>query len=492
MDQTEGIKWTGRFNISPEKEISGDLTLAGPKTSLYLHDKDKFGLHNIQNQCIKGRLHDLTKVTLIDCVTAPEPGYARRNEEIYYFASVFPHYVVYGDHHINPGEEEIAEVHFVIDDATTLFYDFDAFGSVINARPFIDTIARANRLDREIVTGPHPVIAYFTGKTEIFAADTVLGRISARHSPTYSLGGPSGVRIDNIIIVSIAFRKPVAFESAMLDTWTLSKYLGILVGRPQNLGNLSVRLHSVQDRRGLNVYWCMPPKREVSLQGRDPHPAEVLLDAVRNTKEFSQVLANWLERQHEWRAARGRFFSSFAEQRHYSTDRLIGAANMFDILPDSGVPPDIQVSKELSDAGDAARTAFQTLPRSPERDSILGALGRIGKASLKQKVRHRAQQVIEAVGDKFSELLTVTDEAINCRNYYVHGGESRFDYEEHFDRVIFFTDTLEFVFAASDLIDAGWNIGSWMTVPTAESHPFGGFRINYARQLQLLKDLLPR
>jgi hypothetical protein len=91
MDQTEGIKSTGRFNTSPEKQISGDLTLAGAKTSLYVHDKDKFDLQNIPDQCIKGQLHDLTKVTLIDCVTAPEPGYARRNEESYYFANVFPH-----------------------------------------------------------------------------------------------------------------------------------------------------------------------------------------------------------------------------------------------------------------------------------------------------------------------------------------------------------------------------------------------------------------
>ena len=59
----------------------------------------------------------------------------------------------------------VGEVHFVIDDATTLFYDFDAFGLVLNPRPYFDTIAHANGLDREIPTGPNPVILYFTGKT---------------------------------------------------------------------------------------------------------------------------------------------------------------------------------------------------------------------------------------------------------------------------------------------------------------------------------------
>jgi hypothetical protein len=98
-------------------------------------------------------------------------------------------------------------VHFVVDDATTLFYDFDAFGSVLDARPFIEQIAHANALPREIKTGPEPEILYFTGKREIFAAETVLGRVSALHRPIHSLGGPEGVRLENTIFVTIAFKE---------------------------------------------------------------------------------------------------------------------------------------------------------------------------------------------------------------------------------------------------------------------------------------------
>lgn len=58
-------------------------------------------------------------------------------DERSYFANVFPHFVVRGTQHLIPDEKVILEAHFVIDDATTLFYDFDAFGSVINARPLI-------------------------------------------------------------------------------------------------------------------------------------------------------------------------------------------------------------------------------------------------------------------------------------------------------------------------------------------------------------------
>ncbi len=165
-----------------------------------------------------------------------------------------------------------------MDDASTLFYDFDVFGSVIDARPFIDQIAHANRVDREIATGPNPQILYYTGKREIFAADTTLGRISASHNPTHNLGGPDGVRVDDTISVNINFREAIAFEDVILRTYTLVRYLGMLAGRPQNLLKMSVRVQSnIEIPTILQVFWSMPPKRELPDTGNRPHPTEVLL-----------------------------------------------------------------------------------------------------------------------------------------------------------------------------------------------------------------------
>jgi hypothetical protein len=95
------------------------------------------------------------------------------------------------------------------------------------------------------------------------------------------------------------------------------------------------------------------------------------------------------------------------------------------------------------------------------------------------------------VGERFPELLTIGDEAVNCSNYYVHGGKPRFDYNANFNVVSFFTETLEFVFAASDLVEAGWDIKSWANVPTTMSHPFARFRVAYPMHLKELKALLP-
>ncbi|MGD0884088.1 MAG: hypothetical protein ABSA46_04285 [Thermodesulfovibrionales bacterium] len=115
---------SGTFTVSSGKEVYGELTLAGRRTSLYLQDKDYFDTFAIPGQCVKGILDNLTKVTLLQRVTPEGTGSSGRGGQSYGFANIFSHFVVYGDHHIDPDEKEISAVHFVVDDATTLFYDF--------------------------------------------------------------------------------------------------------------------------------------------------------------------------------------------------------------------------------------------------------------------------------------------------------------------------------------------------------------------------------
>lgn len=492
MDKLEGIKHTGQFRIATDKDVHGELTLSGSKTSLYLHDRDFFDAYPRPGRCVTGVLLDLTKVTLVDCVTMSGTGTGSRGGERYHFSNLFPHFALFGDHHIAPDQPIITAVDFVIDDAATLFYDFDAFGSVIDARPYIEQIAHANRLDRAIRTGPDPQIVYFTGKREIFSADTVLGRISATHNPSHAIGGPGGVCLENTIFVTIAFKEPLIFDEAMTRTATVNSYLGMLVGRPQNIVELAVRLATVSETPGhLRVYWSMPPRRDATREEKRPHPADVLLDGVRQQESFSNVLANWLQAYSERQEARGRFFGCFGEQHYYSVDRLVGGANMFDILPSSAVPSDIELTEDQECAREAARKTFHALPRSPERDSVLSALGRMGKSSLKHKIRHRAKFILDVVNERFPELVMVCDEAVNCRNFYVHGTAPVFDYGANTAVRGFLSDTLEFVFAASDLIEAGWDIKEWIARGSTMSHPFARYRINYGLGLQQLKNLLP-
>jgi hypothetical protein len=91
--------------------------------------------------------------------------------------------VVRGDRNIDLNEEIIDEIWFVLDDATTLSSDFDAFGSVLDARPFIDEIVRAHAPDRKVEMAEAARLIYVTGKTNISTVETVYGKVSVDHRP---------------------------------------------------------------------------------------------------------------------------------------------------------------------------------------------------------------------------------------------------------------------------------------------------------------------
>jgi hypothetical protein len=383
-----------------------------------------------------------------------------------------------------------------MDDADALFHDFDAFGLVRDAPRFIENLVQENSraIGRKIPTGPNPVILYFTVKNEIVTAETNIGLISATHGPSFNTGGPSGVRLDNKIFLSIHFKEPLTFGEAMASISAPLQYFGVLIGRLQHLSNFSIRAEAPDERPCvLEVHWSLAPRREPPNEGEKPHSADILIDPVESPGEFSRTLSSWLDRHKTWEDARLRFATSFARQREYSIDRLISAANMFDILPSSAVPSTVCLPGEVTKAKAACRKLFKALAKTLlERQSVLDALGRVGKANLKQKIRHRVGVIDTVIGIWFPDLSWVTDEAVNCRNHYVHGGKSSFNYNENFSAVVFLTKTLEFVFIASDLIEAGWDAKAWYERPTVGSHYLSRYRIDYAAELQALKVLKRR
>ncbi|HEV2500131.1 MAG TPA: HEPN domain-containing protein [Terriglobia bacterium] len=497
-DRPKRARQAGTFSISPDRTVYGELTYAGPSTSLVLRDGDYFDTYPIGGGCLRGTLHDLTKVALLHCVTSRVPASATKGTEQYYLAEVFPHFIVHGEHQITNEEKEITDVQFLVDDATRIFWDCNAFGTLIDARPLIKDVVSAKRREldkwpgptREIQIGPEPAILYFSGKHEILSSDTVLGRVRASHHTSHRLGSPRGVCIKSRIFTGITFADPCSFDDVINRTLTLLRFLELVAGRPQNLLSLQILVKSEDETPCiLDVYWSRPPKRKVGYSLR-PDPIDVLINGGMQPGEFARVLSNWLSRDQTWRDARVRFSNCFAEQGYYTTDRLIGSANMFDILPASAVPPDVILSEELKSAKERCATIWRELPQSPERASVLNALGRVGKSMLKHKIRHRGKLLNDAAGNQFPDIDTVTDEAVNCRNYYVHGGESRFDYENHPELRSFFTDTLEFVFAASDLVEAGWDMKAWCATPTVMSHPFNRYRIGYKENLCKLRSVL--
>jgi hypothetical protein len=496
--KAKNVKRSGNFWVPAESNKHyGELTLAGAKSTLYLRDEEYFDTSKI-GALLKGELFDLTKVSLINCITPRVPSSFSSEKGGYHYAKVFPHFVIEGDSHLDPEKKIISAVHFQIDDAHCLFYDYEAFGFVLDPKPLIEIVTHPDATKSNIETGPEPVILYFSGKREILHTQTDIGTISVRHNPSHDFGGPMGIAIKNKIEISIIFAERVLFDEAISRVWRLYQFLGLVVGRPQNL--LALYL-TVDDGEGndtnLKVYWSMPPMRNPTGGTIDPEPYSILLDAIRCPNEFESVLENWLARHEDWHLARYRFFNSFAHQMQYNPDRLTGAANMFDILPKTAVPKDVELPEEIRRATESAEALFRALPDSPERSSVLGELSRVGQSKLKQKIRHRAKLLTDQCGDHFQDLIFVTDLAVDCRNHFVHGPTTKrknkkkqIDYDRNSELLTFFTDTLEFVFASSDLIQAGWDVRSWMQRCSSVSHPFARFRFGYPERLRMLKALL--
>jgi len=487
------LRHLGNFSLGDGKQIFGELRIRGSKTRLSLNSSEYIPTHNIPINCITGVLLDLSKVSLLDCVTPRAPGHSTGPRGTYYFADVFAHYVTIGDYFVGPKDATIRKITVYLDDAKVLFHDFKAFGIVFEAEPFVKEILQGDPYRDGHATGPNARILYYTGHDEVVSGDTVFGRVLVEHRPDLLSDDHDGGVLRDEIAVSLEFKSAVLFHEAIMRIQTLIEYFGLLVGRPQNLKSMYVATEeSIKTSKLLTVYWNMYSKRDGPKERSRPSSHDILIDGVRQPEAFISVLAKWLERHEVWHSARWRFFNSFFEQRHYDVDRLVGAANMFDVLPPTAAPMDNQLSDELVKARIDCRALFAKLPISPERDSVLNCLGRLGKSSLKRKIRYRAQAIIDQAGERFPDLIRISDQAVDCRNFYVHGSEGAFDYERNFDAVIFFTNTLEFIFAISDMIEAGWDFKSWTTEGSSLSHPFGEYKIEYRRNAQKLFALLPR
>lgn len=187
--------------------------------------------------------------------------------------------------------------------------------------------------------------------------------------------------------------------------------------------------------------------------------------------------------------ARNRFSSGFYS-RSYSIDRLVGAANMFDLIPASKMPTVVPLDEETKKSIDCSKGLFRTAPDSTVRQSILSVLDRAGRPSLRDKVYHRAKLITEASPDSFTDLKIPCGQAVLCRSHYVHGSAAPINYNEDAITFAFLTDTLEFVFAISDLLELGWDLNSWSEKGSSYSHSFGSYRINYQANLARLKALL--
>lgn len=483
----------GTFQFPSGVNCFGELVLDGRQTLLKLSSQAELPLLRSADT-ILGATLDGRKISCLECVSSSQSRTTKGGLTVHHQASVFPHYAVIGDEYVDSESACIRRVSFTVDDASSLFYDFDAFGFVIDASKIIDSVLEQQSKIRHVEAGEWPEIAYFTGRFTVAKVDTAIGRLTARHRPISNSGGPDGFYMKNTIYILIEPHNPITFEDAIDRVGCVARFLSVVAGRMQGIADIQIGLageHADERQAPLNVHWSYAPKAQKSSDSlRAPSPGDLPLDPVRRRAEFNSVIKHWIEHDSDRRTARIRYLNCLQKGNEYGVDRLVAAANMFDVLPPEATPEPSELPAELLEARTSILSILKKLPRSQDRDSAISAIARMGRPSLPKKVAYRAGIVTTQVGGAFPDLAYVIKTAISCRNYFVHGGSGTFNFEAAQPFVPFLTDALEFVFAASELIEAGWDGARWNHDPHGTGHNFAMFRWGYREVIPQLKRAL--
>lgn len=489
--KNQPVRFLGVFTLPEGQTAVGELILDGSKTILKLHSGESLGQPE-SSVCVTGAAYSGESITLLDSINHGSGVTWSEGSPPRYNTEVFPHYAAIGRHHIDPTEKCITSVNFTTNDLATLFYDFDAFGHVIDAKSVIDDVLHDRRAMRPVETGESPHIAYFTGKFCIAEVNTRIGKISVHHRPRFNMGGPSGVYIKNRIVISIEPETPTDFGTAIDSVYEICCFLSMAAGRTQGIDQLEIGMKGVDENThlSLDVFPSLRWKVGGGRKQNVPSPGDVPLDPIHRRDEFDRVLANWISRHTTWREARGRYLGCLRKANKFDPDRIVAAANMFDILPSDAIPTPAVLSDQLSGTLGECKRMLRALPKGPDRDSALSALGRIGGATLRNKIEARTALIESKIPGAFPDLNLVAAIAVKCRNFYVHGRSDDFNFERFQAHIPFLTNALEFIFAASDMVEAGWDIALWNGSPKGWGHTFAGFRNEYGRHLAELRQAL--
>ncbi len=487
IDLSKRSQQSGIFVIAPDQEgVNGTLTLAGQNTSLYVWSED---LPDISSETsITGILDDRQKVSLIGCNIRSQ-GHAGRHDQVVRKTILSPHCVIFGDRHFSDKEEVVCQISFSLEHAAALFHDTDAYGTIFNNSEAIDRLARIDNPSRSISLGEWNWISYYTGKKTIFSSDTEIGQVSAEHAPVFSVGIAANSGLTKKAYVSIKFDAPLTVTNALYRMGRVLQFLDIVVGYRQNVSEISIYTGYDHTSHFADVYSTSYSEHHPSHHEGEPSFQAILINPVHNVENLSSVLRAWLKRDDKWYTARMRLSGNWGNQI-YNYDRIIAAANVFDLLPREVYGDSTRLPQDLDDAITQAQKIFRELPESDKRDGILGYLGSVGGWSLKKRIRHRATRITDVIDELLPDIETVIDEAVNLRNFYVHGTPSRVSNNEPLQLLSFLTKSLEFIFFASDLLDAGWDIGEWCQKPKPLEHPFHDYLAYYQEDLSKLKVVI--
>lgn len=483
----------GTFDLH-DLRVFGELNLAATQSRLTLRTEDKPAQLSVPS-VVYGQLHDFTFVSCIDCVGGSVPSTSWDSQGHYSYSwSLFPHFALMGNRHFNPANDKIADVWFSVSDASLIFDDFDSYGVLYESPVSVSDLIPKSVGDRLVPHGPAPKLAYFAGRCDVLEVAVSEGIIAVQHWPIPEMSSSEGIRLRSLLKLGIRFSVPTELSACLKAVTKLTQFLSLVAGRSQGVSNVQVQINGASEKeRPLLMHWSFAPSVANTEEELDkPSCFDMPLDAIRRPDEFASSLSSWWETSSDQGLARARLHSCRARGNQFDIDRLVAAANMFDLRVTS---VETEIPAELAQVCKDSVKALKKLPKTDDRDSAIMALKRVGAPSLRKKVLARAAVVKSRfVLDDLDEVLRL---AVLSRNYFVHGGGERNDYSGVEPFTAFLTETLEFVFAAAELIECGWDGATWKRKPHTARHWFSRYLSGYsgdARELLLAcgKRVMPR
>ncbi|MDW2201719.1 MULTISPECIES: HEPN domain-containing protein [Vibrio] len=496
MKKYNGNKFSCEFIIDDCK-VFGEITFDGINTIAKIWSSEPILIKSVSDN-IYGLIYDgMRYITLIDSIFLSENGAStvRQGKEFVrrYNCIIHPRFIAIGSEWLE-NTASIEEAWFSTDKLERVFHDHNAYRSVINVDEDLinDLIKRdleyserklgfqSNINDhiekKHYDIGAYPSIYLYTGSKEILSFKTVLGKVSLYHIEGQSSYGGSGVTSDILTQFHIFLNKSANVKKIVYECWKIHNFIEILSGQEDYPSQIGVSTKESEDGSYFEIYVSTD-----TVEDSDEH-FDSLLNARMDKDYLSGIFQAWFDRHEDWKDARNQLCHTYSS-KSYNIDRVVRCANIFDLIPDKSK---VDLPEEIEEAKAQARKTFKKLPDSLEKRSILQALGRLGTKTLKHKIDNRIDIISSSCDFDFVELNFIAHQAVDCRNYFVHGGNKKFDYTLHLDMVNFFIDTLEFIFVVSDLIDCGWKINDWLK-PYTPNHKVGRYFNKYPHYLSQLK-----
>ncbi|MFC3460057.1 ApeA N-terminal domain 1-containing protein [Massilia haematophila] len=476
-----GERYLGTYGERDHPHHTGELVVDGKETRLKFIGQGLESLHNATT--IYGKTEKNEKVSCLDCFVTKTARPFFDSGEHFERLEMLPNFVLIGKEHIDPTQPVVQAARFKFTDTKLFFEDRNAFGAMFKVSAELQSLFDTRLPPVQRTAGKDSLLSYFSGDFNIVKCENDLGIFSAGYSFNVESGSPFTYDID----LTLKFNEAIHFHECLRRISAIRRFFTVLTGRPQAFLHQELVVSCAtasgdSSATPLRMHLANPPS------GPSTPASKYFIDAPihphNENQPFACVMRDWLSVDEARHMSRRQYVECVEDETRYTTGRLVAAANMFDTLPADALPPDVTLPEDFENAVSESVAIFESLPKTDFRDSMLGHFKRLKKPSLPAKVYYRSSLICSRMAEPLPNLNDVLRIGCRFRNFLVHG-DPKFPYRKYESLLPFLTDTLEFVFAASDLIDAGWDIEQWCVDNIWGNHKFTIYRRDYPQWIEV-------